>query len=533
MPIDPMIPLMAKPLNVMSPYQVQEGAQQIQGMQQKNALMGMQIQEEQRALQERNALLGTMRQPGMTDPETGKITGKGFNALSTISPKLSLELQQKQSLAEQEHNMAIYNKVRAKLGEMKIDDAEAAKISDVKTGMARAYEAALPSMGKDGAKAYVEQKIAPDLISTLKSSGHLRPSAADKLNPVFNPDTYKIELEALKTHAEDVKQKESALKEADKQSVTLVGPQGQQLKLDKSSGKAKMFDLETQKFVDWNGNLQGFTPINQPTVEMAAAKAGAVAKAKEDVSAASGYGATYENMSQPEQETVDWYATMQLGGDTTWRTGLARNKGGSQLIKAVDERVPQRAAELNLTPADVGTNKAIRTASQAALTQNTKDLAMLKPYVSMLDQNTDILKGLAKKAILTDAALANRPLNWLRVNASDNPNVAEYLAQIEIVKNEATRVISNPRLVGQMTDTARQEIESIINGNMPLNATERVLNRIQNDGQRRITTMETQQQELQSKIKKMFPTGDSGSTPKGGESTPAPTSAPDYSHLWK
>jgi hypothetical protein len=228
-----------------------------------------------------------------------------------------------------------------------------------------------------------------------------------------------------------------------------------------------------------------------------------------------GYGASYEKMTPRQQATVDWYATMQLGGDTTWRVGLSRIKGGSELIKAVDERVPERATELGLSAADVGTNKAIRVSTQAALTANTKDLATLKPYANMLDQNAEILKGLAAKAIKTDAALANRPINWLRTNATDNPDVADFLAQMEIVKNEATRVISNPRLVGQMTDTARQEIETVINGTMPLEATTRVLERLQNDSQRRVTTMEAQQTALQGTLKEMFPGGD------GKKSAPA------------
>jgi len=235
-----------------------------------------------------------------------------------------------------------------------------------------------------------------------------------------------------------------------------------------------------------------------------------------------GYGTQYEKLDPKQQATVDWYATMQLAGDNTWRVGLSRTRGGSDLIKAVDERVPDRAQELGLSAADIGTNKAIRVSTQAALTQNTKDIAMLQPYVAMLDQNAEITKKLAEKAIATHAALANKPLNWLRVNAADSPDVAEYLAQIEIVKNEATRVISNPRLVGQMTDTARQEIESVINGSMPLNATERVLDRLKNDGERRIGTMQAQQQQLQGTLKEMFPSGAAGGWAAPAAGVPKP-----------
>src|SRR5208282_4513800 len=121
--------------------------------------------------------------------------------------------------------------------------------------------------------------------------------------------------------------------------------------------------------------------------------------------------------------------------------------------------------------------------------------------------------------------LANKPINWLRNNAAGNPDVAEYLAQVEIVKNEATRVISNPRLVCQMTDTARQEMESIINGNMSVAATNQVLDRLKNDGQRRLTTMQDQNDNLTGNIKGMMTkdTGDSG----GSKSSDTPATNKD------
>lgn len=233
-----------------------------------------------------------------------------------------------------------------------------------------------------------------------------------------------------------------------------------------------------------------------------------------------GYGQEFEKLSPRQQTAVDWYATMQIGGDSTWRTGLSRVKGGAELIKAVDEYVPVKAQELGLSAADVGTNKAKRVASQAALTQTTKDLATLKPYVNMLDQNADILKGLAKKITKTDSALANKPINALGKYVTGNPDVAEFLAQVEILKNEATRVISNPRLVGQMTDTARKEIESILNGEMSLAATERVIDRIKNDGERRLTTMETQQKSLESGIKGMMGPADKADAPAAKSGPP-------------
>jgi hypothetical protein len=139
-------------------------------------------------------------------------------------------------------------------------------------------------------------------------------------------------------------------------------------------------------------------------------------------------------------------------------------------------------------------------ANSSALTQNTKDLTAIGPYNEMLEMNANIAIDLAKKAIATNSKLANRPINWIRQNAGDNPYVAEFLAQTQIVSTEAARVLNNPRLVGQLTDSARHEMQSVINGDMPLQSFTRVLQRMQADGRNRVTAMEHEHVSLIKKL---------------------------------
>jgi hypothetical protein len=148
-------------------------------------------------------------------------------------------------------------------------------------------------------------------------------------------------------------------------------------------------------------------------------------------------------------------------------------------------------------------------ATSNALGQVTKDLAAIRPYKEMLDQNANIAISLSKQAIKGNSALANKPINWVRQNMGDNPDTSEYLAQIAIVQTEAARVLSNPRLVGQLSDSARHEMQELVNGNLPLESTERVLNRIKQDGTNRIAAMEREQKALLK-----------------GESAASPTTAP-------
>lgn len=147
-------------------------------------------------------------------------------------------------------------------------------------------------------------------------------------------------------------------------------------------------------------------------------------------------------------------------------------------------------------------------------------LSVLRPFVKMVDMNGEVLKTLAEKAIVTNVALANRPINWIEQNIGDYPDMAEFLAQTKIFKDEAARVVSNPNLVGVLSDTARKEMEAVISGNMPLKSMKRVIERLQADSHNRISTMEAEYAGIRG-----------GSTRAEGAAMPAiPAAAPSLAN---
>jgi len=204
----------------------------------------------------------------------------------------------------------------------------------------------------------------------------------------------------------------------------------------------------------------------------------------------------------------------------------------TRLDPATRLAIIQKATDLKLA---AGESTADRPAKQAefkansqALTSIAKDLSAITPYKEMLDTNIGVAKSLAKNAIATDSRLANRSINWLRQNATDNPDVAEYLAQIHFVSTESARVLTNPRLVGQLTDSAISDMKSVISGDMPLNATIRVLDRIESDGNNRVKAMEDQHGRL---MKKMSGTKSDGKMQNPEKSIPSIKTDADYTAL--
>ena len=166
-----------------------------------------------------------------------------------------------------------------------------------------------------------------------------------------------------------------------------------------------------------------------------------------------------------------------------------------------------------------------------AITALKKDLAAIAPFERMLKSNGQIAIDLSKKLIQSNSAFANKSLNWLKQNVGDNPDTAEFLAQNHFVQTEAARVLNNPRLVGQLTDTAKREMQDIVRGEAPLNSYERVIRRIQNDGERRVAEMGKQLDILQTppgeKRKAAEETAQrAAASPANMGAAPAPKTAP-------
>lgn len=174
---------------------------------------------------------------------------------------------------------------------------------------------------------------------------------------------------------------------------------------------------------------------------------------------------------------------------------------GNPTRQAFIEGFPKWKAAHGGTASDTAATQAAFHANAGALNAVTKDLNTFEPYKKMLDTNADIAITLGRKIAQTDARLANRTINWFRQNASSNPDVAEYLAQMRLVQTETSRVVNNPRIVGQLTDEARKEIDAVITGDAPIAVVDRVLNRMKSDGSNRFDKMREQQAQIMTEMK--------------------------------
>ena len=224
---------------------------------------------------------------------------------------------------------------------------------------------------------------------------------------------------------------------------------------------------------------------------------------------------------QESSDALDLQAWNYINKRTLpYRKGVG---GGADRNDAIVRRAARIASQIGVSVEDLAARPEEFKATAAALTAVTKDLAAIRPFKEMLDLNSNVLTTLAEKVTKSDVTYVNKSLNWLRKNITGNADVAEYLAQMQIVQTEAARVLNNPRLVGQLTDSARHEMQNVINGDMAVDQTKRIIARIQSDGKNRVDAMQREMAGLRQDLRS---TGRAAPAPAAPVPAPAAGSRP-------
>ncbi len=184
------------------------------------------------------------------------------------------------------------------------------------------------------------------------------------------------------------------------------------------------------------------------------------------------------------EKAVDFWARAVIAGDRDWQVGLGRSKTGSQLIEQVKRRVPEMAAELGLSPADIGTTRAQQAALGATLKDLTKRSEAVELFASKVDKDMKTFDALLDKAAPNGPMFINKPLNALRRQFND-ADLAQLDLAAKQVGAEYERLITGGTLsVAQLHAGASEDAKKLINGDM----TPQVAR----------ATMKTMQQEMQN-----------------------------------
>lgn len=188
--------------------------------------------------------------------------------------------------------------------------------------------------------------------------------------------------------------------------------------------------------------------------------------------------------------------------------GVAGTIAKLKLLKA---SVPY-AMQLGSAQAAVVRNLQIQ-ASKGALAQLTKNKSAVEAFSGTARKNWELFLNTAKDVVDSGSPWVNMPLRAVDRQSLGSKELAAYNAARQVATTEISRVISNPNLVGVLSDQARQELQSIVPGEATLGQLYSISNVLLQDMDNRKSSIDDTIRDINADVLKTI-------TPQGP--TPAP-----------
>ncbi len=210
-------------------------------------------------------------------------------------------------------------------------------------------------------------------------------------------------------------------------------------------------------------------------------------------------------LATPEGAGLDMMAEAALSGQ-------APSSRNPAVVKAIWDRAAQIAASRGQTAVQALASANAAKASRGALDAVTKQYETLKPFAEMAEKNANVLEAQMAKVSDLGAPFLNTPVRALESKFAGNTNVAGFHAALLPVQADFARILNSPTAGGQLTDTARSEMEGAMSPGATVGQVKAALDVFRQDARNRKAAYEAQLQDLKR-----------ASVADGGASTPPPT----------
>ena len=181
-----------------------------------------------------------------------------------------------------------------------------------------------------------------------------------------------------------------------------------------------------------------------------------------------GVGATgvYDAMPDAEKKRVDFYAGRAMNGDYSWRTGLSRNTGGANFIKAVDERVADLSTQKGITPGKSAAAGAKAKGLAKALADRQKYVANANQFSQTMNGQMDIVLKSLDAGSAGGIPLINKWKNATREQILGSPELTTFDNALSGLAREHARFVTGLTSNAQLTAAATSTGDRLLNRNM-------------------------------------------------------------------
>lgn len=223
---------------------------------------------------------------------------------------------------------------------------------------------------------------------------------------------------------------------------------------------------------------------------------------------------------------------LDMAARTYARTGQLPPMGMGAAAAASRARIINRAAQFDertgqfttnaIQPPDIGANRATYQATANALTQTTRNLNAVEAFEATADKNAGLLEQrLSRLPGQNLPRFLNTPIRAIAAQFG-NEAMAEIAALRQSVQAEYARIISQPSLVGVLTDAARREMETVLDPSATVGQLRATLSVLKAEAKNRRETFRAQQAALQQDLRGVPSPTSAGTSP----SRPRPGALP-------
>jgi hypothetical protein len=188
-------------------------------------------------------------------------------------------------------------------------------------------------------------------------------------------------------------------------------------------------------------------------------------------------GAGNDASSALSPDALDNAVTDVLANPERMKNYASFGKAGQAIRMQISNAIAERLKSIGMTQQEVIQQQSVANAQ----VKSVKDLVgmqnAVQAYETVARGNGERALQLIRKVNSTGVPIFNSGKRIIE-QQSGNPDAAELMQVMQNYQTEVARIIANPRLVGQLSDSARKEIMASLPANMTPEQAERVINRL-------------------------------------------------------
>lgn len=207
---------------------------------------------------------------------------------------------------------------------------------------------------------------------------------------------------------------------------------------------------------------------------------------------------------------LDWKSVAQRYGMTPtafdqaaekyYSTGVLPPIGRNANAIAMNRDLMNRAAELHPN-ASLAENSAEYKANENSLKSLQTNFDQVNAFEQTAEKNMNLLQSIAQNVPDLGIKYGNVPVRMITDRMIGTDNMAAFKTALATAQTEAAKVLNSSNASGVLSDSARHELQDVINGDAPYSALVASLNTLKQDMQNRRQAYQSQLQDIQGRLR--------------------------------